>query len=68
MSAAQGHYTAVLTIERVSVTEARPVGRSETQTARAVSEVARVVIRAATLESLREKVAAHAALIEDGEP
>lgn len=69
MSAAQ-HYTAVLEIQRTTVTTPTSASRydkAEPPT-REVVEVARVVIRSATLEDLREKIAAHAALVDDERP
>lgn len=67
MSAAQ-HYTAVLEIQKVVTTEARTDYGKTTPATREVAEVARVVIRSASLAGLRAKIADHAALIEDGVP
>lgn len=67
MSAAQ-HFTAVLEIHRTTVTTPTAASRydkAEPPT-REVADVARVVIRSATLAGLQEKIAAHAALIDDG--
>ncbi|AYN58535.1 hypothetical protein HOU70_gp54 [Arthrobacter phage Liebe] len=59
------HYTAVLEIQRVDTTEGRTDYGKATPGTRDVAEVARVVIRSASLADLRDKIAAHAALVED---
>lgn len=57
------HYTAVLEIKK---TTASPPSSRTMATDRDVVDVARIVIRSATLAGLREKIAAHAALIDEG--
>lgn len=57
------HYTAVL---KVHVAEDRTTGRGyDAKTERETAEVASVVIRAASLDALRAKLAGHVALIEE---
>lgn len=62
------HYTAVLTVhESAEVREDRAYparAGAEPAPTRDVVEVAKVVIRAETLDSLRVKIAAHVALLE----
>lgn len=55
------HFTAVLEVKEVS--EDSGTGRGDDK--RFVNEVARIVVRADTLEGLRTKLAAHVALIEN---
>lgn len=60
-------FTAVLDVNRMTVTTPHTTGtyRGETPApTREVSEVARIVVRADSLESLRAKLAAHVALID----
>ncbi|QIG58529.1 hypothetical protein PQE18_gp51 [Arthrobacter phage DrSierra] len=65
---ASTHFTAVLSIEKATTTTppAERYAKAEAP-ARVVSEVAKLVIRAGTIEALRAKVAAHVALIEEAE-
>lgn len=66
MSAAAGHFTAVLQVEEVRVTAAEPAryaNQPGIPASRDVVEVAKVVIRADTLDELKEKLAKHAALV-----
>ncbi|WNN94010.1 hypothetical protein SEA_NITRO_54 [Arthrobacter phage Nitro] len=62
------HFTAVVEIHKTTTT-APPAERyaKAEPASREVAEVAKLVIRAATIESLREKIAAHAALIEEAQ-
>jgi hypothetical protein len=67
---ASSHFTAVVEVQEVRVTPPSP-GRpgpydrqDPTAGSREVVEVARVIVRADDLDTLREKVAAHVALID----
>ncbi|WGH21577.1 hypothetical protein SEA_ASCELA_54 [Arthrobacter phage Ascela] len=62
------HFTAVVEIHKTTTT-APPTERyaKAEPVSRVTSDVAKLVIRAATVEALRDKIAAHAALIEEGE-
>lgn len=63
---APAHFTAMLEVQRVtqapdpSYTTRNPASKGE----REVAEVARIVVRADTLDALRGKLAAHVALID----
>lgn len=65
-----GHYTATVevreTIPAVETSTSGGYGRpaTEKKTEREVRDVARVVVRADSIERLREKLAAHVALID----
>lgn len=66
-----GHYTATVEVrETIASRDTSTVGgygathRTETKTEREVRDVARVVVRADSIERLREKLAAHVALID----
>ncbi|UIW13235.1 hypothetical protein SEA_WARDA_53 [Arthrobacter phage Warda] len=59
------HFTAVVEIHKTTTTPGRTDYGKTTPDSREVAEVAKLVIRAATIESLRDKIAAHAALIEE---
>lgn len=67
------HYTAVLEVTKTTPPAPPTTTYRDSRhpapadpSPRSVSEVARVVIRAASLEALVAKVGAHAALIEEG--
>lgn len=62
------HFTAVLEIHKTTTTapSTERYAKAE-QPSRDVSEVAKLVIRAGTIEALRDKIAAHAALIEEAQ-
>jgi hypothetical protein len=64
--AAGTHYTAVLEVQKVTVTDAvrgRYANDPTTPASRDVAEVARVVIRSESLTGLVAKLAAHAELL-----
>lgn len=65
---AQPHYTAVVEITKTTPAQPAPSGGGRglaIPVEREVAEVARLVIRAASVAQLREKVAAHVALVEE---
>jgi len=66
---ANPRYTATLAIFKTETkpAPAQPYSRDTPPPTETSSEVAKIVVRAATLESLRSKVAGHVALIEEGE-
>lgn len=65
------HYTAVVTVHRTTHVTPAPsssYGRNDPRPEPAresVDEIAKVVVRASTVEQLRAKVAAHVELIEE---
>lgn len=59
------HFTAVVEIQKVDIVELRGTGRDADKTVRTPGEVARVIVRADTLEKLVEKTKAHLSLIEE---
>jgi hypothetical protein len=64
-----GHYTATVEVrETIPARSTSTTGGyrqpTETKTEREVRDVARVVVRADSIERLREKLAAHVALID----
>lgn len=60
------HYTAVLEIQRTTVSkaESHPYGK-DPQATRETGEVVRLVVRADTLAALRDKLAAHVSLVDE---
>lgn len=62
------HFTATVDVHQVTHTESVPSHRSgvaDKPAGREVQDVARLVLRADTLEGLQTKLAAHVALIEN---
>lgn len=62
------HYTAVVEISKTTPAQPAPTGPGRglaVPTERRVDEVARIIIRASSVAELREKVAAHVALVEE---
>jgi hypothetical protein len=60
-----GHYTAVLSIEHASITEKDGGYNKPKIQERVVKDVAKIIVRADTVEKLRDKLASHVALIEE---
>jgi hypothetical protein len=61
----KNHYTATVEVIEVSFTD-KDHGHNQPKTSeRSVQDVARLVLRADTLDGLRDKLASHVALIEN---
>lgn len=58
------HFTAILQIEKVTVVTDSAV-QSDIKVRREPKEVAKIVVRAKTLEALKEKAAKHIDLVEE---
>lgn len=64
----KNHYTAIIQVNRTEVETEPKLGRSiptEVTRKKAVREVAKIVIRADSMEALTSKVNAHISLLED---
>ncbi|USL85110.1 minor tail protein [Arthrobacter phage SWEP2] len=60
------HYTAVLEITKTTIVDEKRdrYDKVEVQASRTVADVARVVVRSSTISGLKEKISAHADLID----